>query len=169
MEAERRERHNSFVRRLEERLTKKGYITKVEPRITIDGNLRIPDLVAWEKDQSIVCDVTIVSDTAPLDEVHTSKVQKYDDKDVQIWMTNKSPGEFPPPKVYVTALVWNWRGVISSKSYTFCGNITSENRKSDGGKELDCSDDIYCVMHGLIFKCWLRIMSRGSLRPRRGL
>ena len=57
----------------------KGYITKVER--SIDGNLRIPDLVAWEKDQSIVCDVTIVSDTAPLDEVHTSKMQKYDDKE----------------------------------------------------------------------------------------
>ena len=76
-----------------------------------DGNLRILDLIP-EKDQSIV------SDTAPLDEVHTSKVQKYDDKDIQIWMTNNSPGEFPPPKVYVTAFVCNWRGVISSKSYS---------------------------------------------------
>ena len=105
MDAVRRERHNNLVRLLGERLIKKGYITKVEPRISIDGNLRIPDLVAWEKDQSIVCDVTIVSDTAPLDEVHTSKVQKYDDKDVQIWITNNSPGEFPPPKVYVTAFI----------------------------------------------------------------
>ena len=104
-DAVRRERHNNLVRLLGERLIKKGYITKVEPRISIDGNLRIPDLVAWEKDQSIVCDVTIVSDTAPLDEVHTSKVQKYDDKDVQIWITNNSPGEFPPPKVYVTAFI----------------------------------------------------------------
>ena len=94
-------------------------ITKVEPRINSDGNLRIPDLVAWEKDQSIVCDVTIVSDTAP-DEVHTSKVQKYDDNDVQIWIINNGPGEFPPPKVYVTAFVCNWRGVISSKSYSSC-------------------------------------------------
>ena len=117
-DAERRERHNDLVRRLEERLIKKGCITKVEPRISIDENLRIPDLVAWEKDQSIVCDVTIVSDTAPLDEVHTSKVQKYDDKDVQIWMTNNSPGEFPPPRVCVTSFVCNWRGVISSKSYS---------------------------------------------------
>ena len=108
MDVERGERHNNLVCRLEERLTKKGYITKVEPRISIDGNLRIPDLVAWEKDQSIVCDVTIVSVTAPLDEVPTSKVQKYDEKDVQTWMTNKSPGEFPPPKVYVTAFVCNW-------------------------------------------------------------
>ena len=113
-------------------------------------------------------------------------------------MTNKSPGEFPPPKVYVTAFVCNWRWVISSKSYSSwrglgfsrsmlmnlstkvlsgtCGNITSEKRKSDGGNDLVCSDDIcyviYCVTHGLIFKCWwccgLRIMSRGSLRSRRG-
>ena len=117
-DAERIEWHNKLVRRLEERLTKKGYITKVEPRINNDGNLRIPDLVAWEKDQSIVCDVTIVSNAAPLDEVHTSKVQKYDDKDVQVWMTNNIPGEFPPPKVYMTAFVCNWRGVISSKSYS---------------------------------------------------
>ena len=85
--AGRRERHNNLVRRLEEKLTKKGYITKVEPRINSDGNLRIPDLVAWEKDQSIVCDVTIVSDIAPLGEVHTSKVQKHDDKEGPIWMT----------------------------------------------------------------------------------
>ena len=126
----------------------------------------------------------------PLDEV-----QKYDDKDDHTWTTN-SPGEFPPPKVYVTAFVCDWRGVISSKSYsswrglgfsrsmlmnlsttvlsalTACGNITSAKLKSDIGKELACSADIYCVMHGLIFKCWLccglRIMSRGSLRPRRG-
>ena len=74
MDAKRRERHNNLVCRLEERLNKKGYITKVEPRINTDGNIRIPDLVAWEKDQSLVCDVTIASYTAPLDEVHISKV-----------------------------------------------------------------------------------------------
>ena len=157
---------------MEEKLTKKVYITKVKPRINSDGNLRILDLIAWEKDQSMVCDVTTVSDTAPLDEVHTSKTQNYDNNyDFHIWMTNNSPGEFPPPKVYVTAFVCNWRGMISSKSYsswrglgfsrsmlmnlstqlspalTACGNTTSEKRKSDGGKELDCSDDIYRVIH----------------------
>ena len=113
--------------------------------------------------------------TAPFDEVYKSKVQKCDDKDIHIWMINNSPGEFPPLKVYVTAFVCNWRGVISSKSYsswrglvfsgsmlmicqwqlslalTACGNITSKKRKNDGGRELAYSDDSYCVMQGLIF------------------
>ena len=94
---------NNLVRLLEKKLNKKGYITKVDPRISNDGNqlreLRISDLIAWESK-------------------NTSKVQKYDDKDIHIWTTNNSPSEFPPPKVYVTAFVCNWRGVISSKSYS---------------------------------------------------
>ena len=100
--------------------------------------------------------------------MHTSKVQKYDDKDVQIWMTNNNPGEFPPPKVCVTSFVCNWRGVISSKSYSSwhglgfsrsmlmnlstvlsgtyaCGNITSEKLKNNGGKESDCSRMTFVV------------------------
>ena len=44
--------------------------------------------------------------------------EKYEDKDIHIQMTNTSPDEFPPPKVYVTAFVYNCRGVISSKSYS---------------------------------------------------
>ena len=118
--ATRRERHKNLVRQLEKKkkLTKEGYISKVDPRISNDGKLRIPFLVAWEKDQSVDCDATIASDTAPLDEEHTSKVQKYDDKDIHIWMTNNTPGEFTSPEVYVTAFVCNWRGVISSKSYS---------------------------------------------------
>ena len=56
MHLARRERHNNLVRHLEKKLTKKDcIIIVVEPRISIEGNLRIPDLVAWEKDQSIVC------------------------------------------------------------------------------------------------------------------
>ena len=62
-------------------------LTKVEPRINSGGNLRIPDLVAWEKDKSIV---------------HRCHRSLTIDKDVQIWMTNNSPCEFLPPKVYVT-------------------------------------------------------------------
>ena len=155
MDVARRERHNNLVRQLEKKLTKKGYITKVEPRISVDGNLRIPDLVAWEKDQSIVCQVTMVSGTAPLDEVHTSKVQKYD-KDIRIWMANNSPGEFPPPKVCVTSFVCNWRGVNSSKSHSswrglgfsrsMLMNLSAALSGTDRmGKESDCSDGIYCV------------------------
>ena len=161
----RREWRNNLIHQLEKKLTKKGYISKVEQSIIIDGNLRIPDLTTWEKDHSIICDVTIISDTAPLDEVHTSKVQKYDDKDIHVWMTQSSPGEFPPPKVC------NRRGAISSKSNPYwCslsfsrsllenlsttalfGTCRTWKSKSDG-KELACSNDIYCAMHGLILKC----------------
>ena len=63
MDAARRKRRNNLVRQFEKTLTKKDCITKVESRISIDGNIRIPDLIAYEKDQSIVCDVTIVSVT----------------------------------------------------------------------------------------------------------
>ena len=67
MDVARREQHINLVRQLEKKLIMwswSGYIIKVEQRISIDGNLGIRDLVAWEKDQSIVCDVTIVSDAA---------------------------------------------------------------------------------------------------------
>ena len=39
---------------------------------------------------------------------------------------------------------------INGSSLRHGGNTTSEKRKSDGGKELDCNDDIYRVIHWLI-------------------
>ena len=52
MDAAKRERPNNLVRQLEKKLTKKGHITKVEPGTNIDGDLRIPSLVAREKHHS---------------------------------------------------------------------------------------------------------------------
>ena len=55
------------------------------------------DAARREGQNSLVCqlEMKLVSDTVPLDEVHTSKVQKYDDKDVQIWMTNNKSRWIP--------------------------------------------------------------------------
>lgn len=90
----RRERHNELVCQLEKKLTKKSYITKIEPCINVDGNFRNPDLVAQERDQSIVCDINIISDTAPSNEEHINKAQKYDiknsyldDKQLSKWVS----------------------------------------------------------------------------------
>ena len=56
---------------------------------------------------------------------------------------------------------------------TTCGNIISEKGKRDGGKELAYSDNINCVMHGLILSgmlivLWFAYYIRSSLRARRG-
>ena len=67
------------------------------------------------------CDVIVVSDTiiitisdtAPLDEVHTSKVQKHDDKDIHTWgwqtTVQVNPSSLPPRRfAWLQSL--NWRG-----------------------------------------------------------
>ena len=44
-----------------------------------------------------------------------------------------------------------------SLALTACGNTTSAKRKIGGGKDLASSNNIYCVMYGLIF--WMLIVN----------
>ena len=115
----RRERHDIIVRKLEEKFQSKGFITKVEPRIKTEMGLRIPDLCAWKDDQYFVCDVSVVSDLANLNEEHDRKIRKYDIRDVHAWMKENNPGQALNLKPVITAFVCNWRGVMSEKSYKF--------------------------------------------------
>lgn len=90
--------------------------------------IRIPDLCGWYKDGYIVCDVSIVSDMAKLDEEHGRKVRKYDIRDIHQWMKDNSPlNEEPSPTGVITAFICNWRGVLAQKTADFWRKIISRN------------------------------------------
>ena len=83
-------RHNVVMRRLENELIKRGYKTKIEPRIPTEQGLKIPDLCTWMSDTYVVCsccDVVAASDDYNLD----NKVLKYDIQDIHAWMLISAP------------------------------------------------------------------------------
>ena len=72
-------------------LIKRGFKTKIEPRIPAEQGLKIPDLCAWRSDTYIVCDIAVASDDYNLDRVHDNKVLKYDTQDIHAWKLRSAP------------------------------------------------------------------------------
>lgn len=120
----RHERHNVVMKKLENELIKRGYKTRVEPRIPTDQGLKIPDLCAWKENTYIVCDVAVTSDIYNLDRVYDNKVLKYDTQDVHSWMLRNASESTLGLMPNDGAFVCNWRGVMFQKSFIFwkdCG------------------------------------------------
>lgn len=111
-----------------------------EPRINVDGNIRISDLVAWERDQSIVCGVTLVSDTAPLNEEHIKKVKNMttktysylDDKQPSKWVSiSTSLGDYIRMQLERTWLLQKQvNELIDSSSFRHLPHVKAENSKT---------------------------------------
>ena len=113
-------RHDAIVRMLENRLKEKGYITKLEPRNPTALGMRIPDLCSWSRSEYIVCDVEVIKDTFGLDRWHEFKVNKYDKPDIHRWVEQNNPiANAERQKGLITALILNWRGAVSLKSWGF--------------------------------------------------
>ena len=68
-----------MARMLEARLKEKGYMTKLEHRIPVAQEIRIPDICAWSRSEFIGCDVAVMKDTLGLDRIHEFK---YDTPDI---------------------------------------------------------------------------------------
>ena len=109
------ERHNVILRKISVKLQGLGWRTQIEPRISTNGGIRKPDLVAWNPDgKTLVNDVTIVSDMADLSAEFRKKVAKYDIPEIRDWVQAHHPfPECRPLTPKFTAYVSSWRGALA--------------------------------------------------------
>ncbi|CAG0890306.1 unnamed protein product, partial [Darwinula stevensoni] len=71
-------RHNRFLDLVVDRLSSLGFSILYEPRITINGELRKPDLILVQDQNVTICDLTVGWETpTSLDDRHTQKVDYY--------------------------------------------------------------------------------------------
>ena len=112
---ERRRRHDYVAKLLAEQLRRKGKDLVKEPNIRTQAGVRKPDIVVWDRTQSVVLDVQVVSDNAAGDALaraHGLKKSYYDVEDIKSWVRDLTGH----PPVFTTLTI-NWRGVMGYPSY----------------------------------------------------
>ncbi|MPC84947.1 Retrovirus-related Pol polyprotein from type-2 retrotransposable element R2DM [Portunus trituberculatus] len=112
---ERTARHNQVLQLLVKQLTKKNYTILKEPSIRTTAGVRKPDVVVFDRHQSVVLDVQIVSDNSIRDALvhaHGLKKSYYDVGEIRSWVREKT-GLNP----IFTTLTINWRGIMATPSY----------------------------------------------------
>ena len=121
-------RHNRLLALVHQKFTDLGFQVILEPRITLNGQLRKPDLILLQERQVIVCDLTVGWETPQsLDDRHTAKVDYYGTHAMKTYLTN----QWPQHEQQFQAIALSCRGGISSLSYSF---LRSNGwRKSDIG------------------------------------
>ena len=108
-------RHNYVASKLKGLLERHNYTVFQEQTIKTSAGLRRPDIVAVRAGRAHVIDVTVVSDNAALDLEHGRKVNYYHTPEIVEFVANLTRTD--ELAVSISALVFNWRGAISSRSY----------------------------------------------------
>ncbi|XP_063850378.1 uncharacterized protein LOC135094311 [Scylla paramamosain] len=93
----------------------KNYKVLKEPSIQTSAGLRKPDVIIWDRQQSVVLDVQIVSDSSAgdiLDHAHGLKRSYYDTGEIRAWALEQT-GSTP----VFTTLTMNLRGIMATPSY----------------------------------------------------
>ncbi|MPC38975.1 Retrovirus-related Pol polyprotein from type-2 retrotransposable element R2DM [Portunus trituberculatus] len=112
---ERTARHNHMLQLLVKQLSKRNYTILKEPNIRTTAGMRKPDVVVFDRHQSVVLDVQIVSDNSIRDALvhaHGLKKSYYDVGEIRSWVREKTRLNL----VYTTLTI-NWRGIMATPSY----------------------------------------------------
>ena len=107
-------RHDKLSKYLISVLKSRGYNSNEEPAIPTPAGIRYPDIVAWNNDQCVVIDTTIVADCHDSDDAHTRKCVYYDKPAIRKWCGERSGR--PPDEILFTACTFNWRGTPARRT-----------------------------------------------------
>jgi CxxC motif-containing protein len=106
------ERHDSVVKFIKRSLDEKGWATNLEPRLSTSAGIRKPDLIAITENVAVVVDAHIVTDGYNINEMHNTKVRKYNTDEIKSHVMER----FNVSGVVVTAATLNWRGIWAKQS-----------------------------------------------------
>jgi len=98
-------RHNR-IRDLSIRIKNKEWTVLKEHAIPTTAGIRRPDLTAYEDNNAVLIDLTVVSDIGNLEDAHKRKVDYYNNSEIRNWITSRTSCENVDFGPYVTS----WRG-----------------------------------------------------------
>ena len=90
---ERTKRHDKVVSLLIQQLTRHEHHVQKEPSIRTSAGLQRPDVVVWNRQQSVVLDVQIITNSSNrecLDRAHGLKRTYYDVGEIREWVRTKT-------------------------------------------------------------------------------
>jgi len=88
------------------RIKNKEWTVLKEHAIPTTAGIRRPDLTAYEDNNAVLIDLTVVSDIGNLEDAHKRKVDYYNNSEIRNWITSRTSCENVDFGPYVTS----WRG-----------------------------------------------------------
>lgn len=117
-------RHDALMEKFLHYMENRGWQIMRAPVIPVrGGSPQIPDGVLYKQGQCWVVDASVVADNADLDDAHNNKCSKYNTPAVRDWCQLHWPSHEAPGRIQFGALVFNWRGAMSSRSARMCRTI----------------------------------------------
>ncbi|CAG0890454.1 unnamed protein product [Darwinula stevensoni] len=108
--------HNRLLSMVADKFSSIGYNVTVEPRITINGELRKPDIILTIDRELTICDLTVGWETSQsLDDRHIAKMDYYGTQA----MRNHLKEKWPNHSINFQAIALSCRGGIAPLSHTF--------------------------------------------------
>ena len=125
-------RHDALMEKYLLKMDNRGWHVVRAPVIPVrDGTPQIPDGVLYKDGTCWVVDASVVADNADLDDAHASKCTKYNTPAVRDWCQSHWPSPGGSLVNLFGALIFNWRGTMSSRSANMCSlmRITKSDMK----------------------------------------
>ena len=114
-------RHDALMEKYLLKMENRGWQVVRAPVIPVrGGSPQIPDGVLYKDGTCWVVDASVVADNADLDDAHLSKCAKYDTPAVRDWCQSHWPSQGDSWQPSFGALIFNWRGAMSSRSALMC-------------------------------------------------
>ena len=114
-------RHDALMEKYLLKMENSGWQVVRAPVIPVrGGSPQIPDGVLYKDGRCWVVDASVVVDNADLDAAHVSKCAKYDTPAVRDWCQLHWPSSGGSLLHLFRALIFNWRGAMSSRSANMC-------------------------------------------------